>query len=238
MTSANRLRYLFFLWILTLLFSGSVCGQGGFVEQVDRAFGSDQVLVNGIQFSNQYIRSEGHPYWMDESFRTGSVCINDLWYRQVKLRYNLYSQRLELEYHTPEGHLNQIMTVPENISAFSLEGYAFSRVQIGEEARAYYQVLSLGGTTCYIGWSRDLLGSSSSGTKFGPIVREYWMQKGEQTIYFKDKKSYVRAFPKEQKGAFKKLLKQQGYQFRRATTSEMVEMLMATIQLFEEGEEP
>ncbi len=238
MTYSTRLVYLIFLMVLTLLFPGSLCGQGGFVERVDQAFGSNQELVNGIQFSNQYIRSEGHPYWMDGRFRTGSVCINDQWYEPVKLRYNLYSQKLELEYFTPEGHLNQIMTVPEYITAFFLEGYAFRRVKIGEEAPAFYQVVSSGGTTCYIGWSRDLLGSKSSGTSFGPIVREYWMQQGERLICFKDQKSYVRAFPKEQKRAFKKLLKQLDFYFQSATTGEMVEMLVATIRLLEEGEEP
>lgn len=223
---------------LTLLVPGSLCGQGGFAERVDRAFGSNQELVNGIQFSNQYIRAEGQPYWMDGRFRTGSVCINDQWYEQLKLRYNLYSQRLELEYFTPEGHLNQIMTVPENITAFFLEGYAFRRVQIGEESPAYFQVVSSGATTCYIRWSRDLLGSKSSGTRFGPMVREYWMHQGEQWMNFRGQRTYVRAFPKEQKRTFKKLLKQHDFYFYHATTGEMVEMLLATIRLLEGGGEP
>jgi len=217
---------------------GSLSAQGGFAEQVDRAFGSNQELVNGIQFTNQYIRSEGHPYWIDGGFKTGSVCINDQWFEQLQLRYNLFSQKLELGYLTPEGHMNQIMTVPENISAFSLGGYMFRRVQIGEEASAYYQVVSAGATTCYIRWSRDLLGTKSSGTSFGPIEREYWMHQGERWMYFKNQKSYVRAFPKEQKRAFKKLLKQLDFYFWRATTREMVEMLMASIRLLEEGGEP
>ena len=223
---------------LTLLAPGSLCSQGSFVKRVDQAFGSDQVLVNGIQFSNQYIRSEGNPYWMDGKFRTGSVCINGQWYEQLKLRYNLYSHKLELEYRTPEGHLNQIITVPEHITAFSLEGYAFRRMQIGKEAPGYLQVLSAGGTTFYIGWSRDRPGSESSTTRFGPIAREYWMQQGEGWLNFRDRKSYLRAFPPEQKRDFKKLLKQQDFYFQNATTGEMAEMLMATIRLLEEGGEP
>ncbi len=238
MTSATRLVYLFYLMAFTLLFPGSLCGQGGFAEMVDRAFGSNQELVNGIQFTNQYIRSEGHPYWIDGGFKTGSVCINDQWFEQLQLRYNLFSQKLELGYLTPEGHMNQIITVPENINAFFLGGYMFRRVQIGEEASAYYQVVSAGATTSYIRWSRDLLGTRSSGTSFGPIEREYWIHQGEQWLHFKNQKSYVRAFPKEQKRASKNLLKQQNFYFWRATTREMVEMLLASIRLLEEGGEP
>ncbi len=238
MTSTTRILYLFFLIGLTSLVPGSLSAQGGFAEQVDRALGSNQELVNGIQFTNQYIRSEGHPYWIDGGFKTGSICINDQWFEQLQLRYNLFSQKLELGYLTPEGHMNQIITVPENISAFFVGGYVFRRVQIGEEASAYYQVVSAGATTCYISWSRDLLGTRSSGTSFGPIEREYWMHQGERWMYFKNQKGYIRAFPKEKKRASKKLLKQQNYYFWRATTGEMVEMLMASIRLLEEGGEP
>ncbi len=238
MTSATRSLYLIFIMAISLLTPRDICGQGGFVERVDQTFGSNQELVNGIQFTNQYIRSEGHPYWVDESFRTASVCINDNWFEQVKIRYNLYSQKLELEYHTPKGHMNQIMTVPENITAFLLDGYAFRRVQIGEDLPAYYQVISSESTTCYIGWSRDLKGSRSSGTSFGPIVREYWIQQGGRWMYFKDARTYVRAFPKEQKKDYKKLLRQQNFYFQRATTEEMVRMLVATMRLLEEGGEP
>ncbi len=134
--------------------------------------------------------------------------------------------------------MNQIMTVPENISAFLLDGYAFRRVQIGEDLPAYYQVISSESTTCYIGWSRDLKGSRSSGTSFSPIVREYWIQQGGRWMYFRDARTYVRAFPKEQKKDYKNLLRQQNFYFQRATTEEMVRMLVATMRLLEEGREP
>ncbi|MDF1576112.1 MAG: hypothetical protein P1P86_13070 [Bacteroidales bacterium] len=220
---------------LSLLDPFELRAQGSFSELVDRSFGSKQELVNGIQFSNQYIRSEGQPYWIDGHFRKGSVCINQQWYEQVKIRYNLYSQKLELEYHSPEGHLNQIMTVPENISDFSLEGYVFRRMQFAEELPAYYQVVSSGTTICYVGWSRDLLGNSSSGTSFAPPERRYRILQGDQWKVFRDQRTYLRVFPKERKRDFKRLLRQRNYNFQRATTREMVEMLLDTMRLLEEG---
>lgn len=215
-----------------------ICGQGGFAEQVDRAFGSNQELVNGIQFTNQYIRSEGHPYWIDGGFKTGSACINNQWFEQLQLRYNLFSQKLELGYLTPEGYMNQIITVPENISAFFLEGYNFRRLQIGEDLASYYQVFSTGGITFYIRWSKNLLGTESTGSRFDFKNRDYWMQEGENWMHFKGKKSYLAAFPPEQKKAYTRLLKQLDFSFKHATTEEMVAMLNASIRLLEEGGEP
>jgi len=181
---------------LMLQAPATLFAQGDFVERVDRAFGSNQELVNGIQFTNQYIRSEGHPYWINGGLKTGSVCINDHWFEQLQLRYNLYSQKLELGYLTPEGSMNLIITVPENISAFVLEGYTFRRLQIGNETASYYQVVTWGDYSCYIRWSKDLRGNRSSGTSFSPIARNFWMQEEEQWISFREPEDFFTRFPK------------------------------------------
>jgi len=238
MSCVTRLVYLVFFGALTLFIPGSLYGQGGFVEQVDRALGSNQELVNGIQFSNQYIRPEGQPYWINGGFKTGSICVNDHWFEQLQLRYNLFSQKLELGYLTPEGFMNQIITVPENISAFILEGYLFRRIQIGKETATYYQEISWGGITCYVRWSKDLLGSRTTETSFSPIKRKYWMQQEDQWISFKNQRTFFNAFPKELKSDLKKLLIQQNFNFQTASTVEMVALLKASFRLLEERGRP
>ena len=238
MSCVTRLVYLLSLGALTLFFPVSLSGQGSFVEQVDRALGSNQELVNGIQFSNQYIRPEGQPYWINGGFKTGSICVNDHWFEQLQLRYNLFSQKLELGYLTPEGFMNQIITVPENISAFILEGYLFRRIQIGKEAASYYQEISWGGITCYVRWSKDLLGSRTTETSFSPIKRKYWMQQEDQWISFKNQRTFFNAFPKELKSDLKKLLIQQNYNFQTASSVAMVALLKASFRLLEERGRP
>ena len=223
---------------LLVLMPACLVGQLTFEELVDRSFGSDQVLVNGIQFSNQYIRIEGNPYFMEGRFRTGSVCINDQCFEKVRLRYNLYTQKVEIEYRTPEGHLNMLITVAEQMLVFFLEGYEFRRMQIGEDEPAYYMVMSTENTGCYIGWTKNVLGGGSSQQNFSPLLRKYWIQQGQQWTAFHDRKSYLRAFPPERKKEFKALLKKDNYSFRNATTRETVEMIGATIRLYEAGDEP
>jgi hypothetical protein len=209
-----------------------------FEELVDRSFGSDQSLVNGIQFSNQYIRIVGNPYFLDGRYRSGSVCINDQLYEEVRLRYNLYTQKIEIEYRAPEGHMNQLITVPEQISAFWLADHEFRRMQIGEDEAGYYMVLSSKQARCYIGWSLDAIGGGNSERRFSPIARKYWLQQGEHWTAFHDRKSYLRTFPKERKKEFRDLLKTRKFYFNQASTAEMVALIRATIRLLEEGEEP
>jgi len=212
--------------------------QLSFEEMVDRTFGSDQGLVNGIQFSNQYIRIEGNPYFLDGGFRTGSVLIGEQFYEYVRLRYNVYTQKVEIEYLAPEGHMNQLITVPEQMPAFLLEGYVFRRMQLGEDESAYYMVLSSERTSCYIGWTIDATGGGNSQRSFSPPKRKCWIQQGEHWTTFDDRKSYLRAFPPERKKELKDLLKWKRFYFNLASTSEMVDLVWTTLRLIEEGEEP
>jgi hypothetical protein len=221
-----------------------LAGQHTFPELVDRAFGSDQVLVNGIQFSNQYIRVDGDPYWREYQHREGAVCINDQWFfRQIWLRYNLYSSRVEIEYITPKGDRNQLISVPEQMSAFFIEDNEFRRMQMGEEEAAFYQVVPVGLSTCYVAWSMEMKGGGSSGLHFAPPRRKYWIAPGDQGngngywITFHDRKSYLEAFPSERQNEFKRLLKQKKFSFKQATILEMGEMIESTIHLYEAGGE-
>lgn len=140
------MRSLVFLlgWVPAILLS-----QPSFEELVDQSFGSDQAVVNGIQFSNQYIRITGNPYFLDGNYRPGKISVHEQWY-PVNLRYNLYTQRVEIEYLTPAGHMNQLITVPEQISAFLLEGHEFRRMQAAGGPASYYMVLSHGESECFI----------------------------------------------------------------------------------------
>lgn len=225
------------LFLLPLLSMAQI----NFPELVEKAHGSNQELVNGIQFSNHYGRIEGHPYFTDPHFREGSLIIHNQWYEQVQLRYNIYSQKLEMEYLTLEGNLNQLMLTSEKISSFTLAGIEFRRMHFPEDSPGYYQYISSPKTSCYIGWTKELLPSGSSGFyqhEFSSPIRHYWISLDQQMKRFEDRKTYVRAFPPRRQKDFKKLLKKEKYSFKHASAREMVDFVKATLQLYDSEPEP
>lgn len=226
------------LIFMVLLWPVRLWAQPSFQEQVDHAFGIDQSLVNGIQFSNQYILIEGDPYFLNEGYRVGSVCINDQWIDYVPMRYNLYSQKVEIQYLSREGNLNQLISVPERMSAFLLDGYEFRRLQIAEDDPSYFMILSAARTSCYVQWSKETTGGGSSQRRFTPLTRRYWIQDGGSYISFADRRSYVRAFPPERKREFRKLLKSKKFYFQMATASEVEDFIGATLRLYEKDSKP
>lgn len=210
-------------------------GQTTFSELVTRTFGTDQELVNGIQFSNHYGRIDGHPYFLDSKFRAGSVYVNNQVYEPVMLRYNLYSQKVEIEYRTIDGNLNQYMSVPELMPSFSMEGYKFRHMEYPGEAPGYYLVVSSGEHKGYIGWRKELKLShgSSRDYEFTTEMINYWLVLEQQPAPFHNRKTFLEIFPAEIRSDLARLLKQRKYSFKHPSVHEAVEMIRAALQVYD-----
>jgi len=224
--------------IICILFAVTVTaldGQATYTELVARTFGTDQELVNGIQFSNHYGRIDGDPYFLDSRFRAGSVHVNNQLYEPVLLRYNLYSQKVEIEYRTIEGNLNQYMSVPELMPSFSMEGYNFKRMQFPDEAPLYCLVVSSGRSTGYIGWRKELRISHSSSRdyEFSQAEIEYWLMLEHLLTPFHNRKTFLAIFPEKMRRSVSKHLKQQKYSFRQPSVQNAVEMIKGALLLYE-----
>ena len=214
-----------------------VSAQQDVTALVQKTLGTDQQLVNGIQFSNQYARIDGQPYFLDGDFHTGTLKIKDQWVTDVQLRYNLYSQRVEIEYTNRQGHRNQIMTIPESVPAFFLNGFHFSRVEFPDREPAYYQVVSWNGDTAFVGWSRRVFSSQNNSSKpseFSAPERIYWIEVNGEWKSFDNRKSYLRTFSKEQKRAYAQIIQDHNYSFQKATAIEIEQLLKSVITLNKE----
>ncbi len=216
-------------------------GQVSFPEVVAAGFGSDQELINGIQFSNHYGQIEGHPYFLDGRFRSGSVLVNNQKYEQVKLRYNLYSQKVEIEYRTAEGHLNQFMSVAELMPSFSLEGLEFRRMQFPDKPAGYYQVISSGKGACYIGWKKEMRltqNRSSGAYEFTLSKTQYWLRLDQQVTSFHNRKSFIAAFPGHRQKEISMLLKKWEFTFRQPSVQKVEAMIKDALRLYEKDNLP
>ena len=221
---------IFFAFMVTDLY-----GQATFSEMVVRTYGTDQELVNGIQFSNHYGRIDGHPYFLDDRFRTGSVYVNNQVYEPVMLRYNLYSQKVEIEYRTIDGNLNQYMSVPELMPSFSMEGYNFRHMEFPGEAPGYYLEVSTGEHKGYIGWSKELklAHSSSRDYEFTAEMISYWLVLEQQPAPFHNRKTFLEIFPAEMRSDLARLLKARKYSFKHPSVQEAVDMIRAALQAYD-----
>jgi hypothetical protein len=217
-----------------VLLGDGLRGQNSFPELVDRAYGPDQDLANGIQFSNQYRRIEGHPYMKDEHFRLGNVSIQGKSYENIQLRYNLYNQKVEIILWTPDGGNEQLFTVPEHMEAFGMEDLKFSKQQFGEGPARFFQVIAAGEISCYIHWNKNLVPIKNDTryyNRFSTPKPSYYLMIGQELQNFHNRKSFALIFPEPLRKEVLKLMRQKHVHFKRITPEELRQFIDAVAEL-------
>lgn len=225
--------------LLVFLFSvfHSTYAQSKFPEMVAKSFGSDQELVNGILMSNKYWFMGGQPYFFEGKFREGFVNIKNKREEKVRLRFNLYSQRVEINYQTANGNWLEFESVPHYIHSFSLEGFEFRYKELPDKKPMYYQFITNGQDSCYIAWKKELRYSSGRASTFQMEIPEIHciLHSDQRFIRFHNKRTFLNTFPKNSQKDAAKVLKQLGFNFKHASASEMDKLMHAVFHLYEQN---
>jgi len=215
----------------------TLSGQGTFPDLVENAYGLDQDLVNGIQYSNRYIRSEGHPYFPEDRFKNGSVSINGKIYQNVQLKYDLFSQRVEIKHDKISGRDYRYITISDRMEAFSFEMYEFRKLKIPEAPERYYQVINTRHFTCFVYWEKKLIPLDNSVIYINHFTNPsfyYWLELNGEITAFNSRRTFARLFPENIQREILKLLRQRHISFRNVgpdkilRTMEMVANLLNT----------
>lgn len=84
-----------------------------------------------LYYGKQYLRNNrnvaGHPFFIMEKPIRGSVVYNEVQYDSIPLYYDINSDQLIADNYTND---NQIILVPEKVTAFSLAGHKFVRLSL------------------------------------------------------------------------------------------------------------
>lgn len=215
---------LFFVWI------NPVNGQqNSFAAQVRKAYGPNQDLVNGVQYSNKYLQLEGHPYFLDDHFVNGSLIINGQEFSNVFIRYDIYSQHLELEYETFSEASNSLVTVNDHVDGFKHGDYWFKKLDLDGEQQ-FYQVIGTEQFSCYVHWKKNTY-SNINADLFTDAVCNYLIQMKGEPLGFKNRKSFAGCFHESRQKEIRRLLRKKQFAFRSATPDEIVRNMHAVSDL-------
>lgn len=106
-------------------------------------------LYNGVEFLGYSPRIEGHAYFLNDEWQTGSLIYDGMEYRDVPLLYDIFKDNLVVR------HFNnyfRIGLVREKVKEFSLLNHHFIRIEIDSLSNApittgFYDVLYSGRIT-------------------------------------------------------------------------------------------
>ena len=92
-------------------------------ELLDPVYGVDQSLISGsVYYGPRKGSISGHAYFIDESWKEGSVTIGKHSYHNLDLMYDIEKNKIILKFININGSVAQISLNKENIDNFGLTG--------------------------------------------------------------------------------------------------------------------
>ncbi len=223
--------------LASLLMAGQVMAQSfertdsdtdSLSKYIQMKFGLDQELYNGFQNYNRYALYKGHPYFPDDLFFKGSVTLRGIQHQDVRLKYDIYSQFLILEYSDFEESVHQVIISKIHTDSFQLGNHSFHKLSLTGEEPIFCQVLNSGPLTCYVHWKKEVVSVSydfQHSHEFTGSMRKYYLRYHGQVYSFASRKSFISIFPDTLTPVLKKYFRQQQFSFRDADPADLQSLL-------------
>jgi hypothetical protein len=170
-------------------------------EWIMQLYGPDQHLVNGIEYANLHLRSEGHKFLDEDRYYPGRVIIDGKAYDDVSLKYDIFNQHLILLVPFRSGGHKQIILNNMRIEGFELNGRVFRKYTFPKTGTRFYQVIGSEQMACLYHFSKQEISNPVDNytlSKFSEVQKKSYLYWQSALHEFKGKRSFVRIFPEHQ----------------------------------------
>jgi hypothetical protein len=222
----HRIFHLLLLAFL-LLTSGKLSSQDAFSE-LDKVYGLDPSIYNGKKYS-YFLPSGtgGNQFFASAEYVKGSVVVKGVKCWGLLLNYDIYNQKLLLQYIDETGAA-QIIEVSEAwLEGFSLGEKEFRYLKFDNGSRIF-QVLGDGKYRVLYHWRKTFNLSNSAGNSIytfsTPGKSRYVLIDGEIRS-FGSKGSFIKQFDPVHKAEIKNYLKVNGVNLKKASDQEVTELI-------------
>jgi hypothetical protein len=124
--------------------------QAGSSQQIiSESYGPDQHLINGVEYINLHIRSEGHKFLDEDKYYKGRVVIDRKIYKDVLLKYDIFNQQVLLLIEHQSGGNKQIILNNLRIDGFEINGRIFHKYTSPVSGTIFYQVIGNDEMSCF-----------------------------------------------------------------------------------------
>ncbi len=205
----------FILFIILMLFCGSnrlysqdignTISSSHFRSIIENTYGPDPRLVSGKLYRGARQGSvAGHPYYIDENWKTGYVIIDSLYFDSLLLKYDVLENKLVLNTSNISNSNVSLCLNINNISRFSIDGHNFIPFPPEKDRpdRRFSEAV-VEGDLSHLILKRKVLGIDGTGVDYSYKTHEnQYLLFNNELIRFRSKRTFFKLFP-----AFKNELK-------------------------------
>ncbi len=197
----------------------------------DSIYGTNDFLVNGWKYFPSHYNAAGNPYFLGETWRTGSVTTHGKTFDNTALLYNLVTDELILKQHLNNGSLVYVVLNREFISSFLIGNHYFvntTDLQTEKPIGGYIEMVYSGNFDFLIKYDKQFVKQYTQQFPNGSFSDQhsirYLLQDGKLTRlqrkkallnYFASHKKEIRSFLRKNKIRYKKADNSQLYQLMK-----------------------
>ena len=196
-------------------------------ELVVESYGPDQHLINGAEYFNLHIRSEGHKFLDEDKYYKGSVVIDKKIYKDVFLKYDIYNQQVLLLIEHPLGGNKQIILNNLRINEFEINGRIFHKFTFPGTTTLFYQVIGNDEMACLYHLKKQEIPRAIDQynlSEFTDVQKKSYLHWQSELHAFKGNKSFVGIFPDHQP-QIKTFIRQNKFRVKKLNESQMQRLI-------------
>jgi len=233
----TSLHIVFILLILPVAITSLLAQEGesnswALIKQLaEDQYGPDQDLLNGKKYYYTYRSAEGTPFFEVHGDMLSDIRIKGKEYQEQKLRFDIYNQLLILDFTDLSGASGSIILRDDWVEFFTLGQLLFRKYPDKQGKLRFGQVVFEGEYSCIYFWEKEYIPELEDGKRyfsFSKEDRDAVIIHGGKTNTFKNKGSFLKCFPKEDRGKIKSFLRKENLKVHKVSDLKM-EQLMQTI---------
>lgn len=197
-------------------------------SEIEKLYGGNQIPLNGKLGDYLPGRDVNHPFFLLEDYQSGNITIHDSEYRDIKLRYNIFNQTIEVLYTDPRNAVFGLLPPPDFITTFDIGERTFGKYNF-DDRNMFYQEIYANKIRCLYLWTKKRSESSENRSysrfEYHQSKRKSYILVNSKLISYTGNSSYIKIFPKKYKIQIKEFIKEHDINLKKSNDSLIAELV-------------
>ena len=199
----------------------------GLEEMISERYGPNQHLINGIEYVNLHLRSNGHKFLGEDKYNAGTIVLDNKRYHGVLLKYDIFNQHVLLLITHRSGGNKQIILNNLRINNFMIDDKTFYKYSFPGNGTRFYQVLGSNEMACFYHFRKEEISKpvdNNTLAEFTDEKKRCYLYRNGNLTEFRGNRSFIRIFPGHEPEV-KVYLRQNRLRVRKLNDPQMIRLI-------------
>lgn len=194
-----------------------------YLAECESKYGSDADLVNGEKYFYPYRQALGDPFLYPDA-QSAHITIQGKAFEQAELRYDIFNQKLVLDYRDIYGAVSSLVLRNEWVESFDFDDQYFVHITGPDGEPEFFQQVTDGPIACLYSWSKKYLLNLTSGVQnyyFTDASKDSFLLLDGAFYPYKNNKTFLKVFDSEKQKLVKQFIRQSKLKVQHASDSQI-----------------